>query len=129
MNQTPPPWGYQNPGPSPYQYQGQNPGAQPYQGQEPPPTQRPMSALSTISLVVGILVFVGMLVALIPCLGWANWGVLPLAAAGTVWSGIGVIMTAVKQRAGLYADVIGLILCILAGAIGTVRLVLGGGIL
>jgi peptidoglycan/LPS O-acetylase OafA/YrhL len=81
--------------------------------------------MQIISLILGILVIMGMLVALIPFLGWMNWGVIPLAIAGLI---ISIIATATaKETRG--PGIAGIVLCVIAAFIGTIRLFLGGGIL
>ena len=89
------------------------------------------------SLILGIISFVGMLIGLIPCLGWFNWLNLPLAIIGIV---LGAIAYNDQRRAGFSPEYdpaarvknelpIGLILCSIAFTFGLFRLVLGGGII
>jgi hypothetical protein len=81
--------------------------------------------MQILSLIIGILVILGMLVAFIPFLGWMNWGVIPLAIAGLI---ISIIATATaKENRG--PGIVGIVLCLVAAFIGTIRLFLGGGIL
>ena len=80
--------------------------------------------MQIISLILGILVIMGMLVALIPFLGWMNWGVIPLAIAGLIISIIATA-TATENRG---PGIAGIVLCVIAAFIGTIRLFLGAGI-
>lgn len=68
------------------------------------------------SLVIGVLAFLGALVAFIPLLGWANWLLIPVALVGLV---IGVMS---KSTAGRNLNIVVLIVC-------AVRLMIGGGII
>jgi hypothetical protein len=68
------------------------------------------------SLIIGSVALVFALIAFIPLLGWANWLIIPLAIIGAV---IGMISRGTAGR-NLNLFVI---------VIGTVRLMLGGGIL
>lgn len=68
------------------------------------------------SIVIGIVAFLGALVAFLPLLGWANWLLIPVALVGLV---LGVMS---KSTAGRNLNIIVLIVCAL-------RLMLGGGIL
>jgi len=77
------------------------------------------------SLVLGILVIVGMFIALIPFLGWMNWGIIPFAGIGLI---ISIIAAATaKENRGL--SIAGIILCAIAIFVGIIRLIIGGGIL
>lgn len=80
--------------------------------------------MKTASLVLGILVFLGMVVAFVPFLGWLNWGVIPIAIIGLI---ISIIATAtVKEKRG--PAIAGIVLCAIAILGGGIRLILGGGI-
>ena len=68
------------------------------------------------SIVIGIIAFLGALVAFIPLLGWANWLLIPVALVGLV---LGVMS---KSTAGRNLNIIVLVVCAL-------RLMLGGGII
>ncbi len=68
------------------------------------------------SLVIGIVAFLGALVAFIPLLGWANWLLIPVAVVGLV---IGIMS---KSTAGRNLNIVVLIIC-------AVRLSIGGGII
>ena len=68
------------------------------------------------SLVVGVLAFLGALVAFLPLLGWLNWFLIPVALIGLV---LGVVS---RSTAGRNLNIVVLIVCVL-------RLMLGGGII
>ena len=68
------------------------------------------------SIVIGIVAFLGALVAFLPLLGWANWLLIPVALVGLV---LGVMS---KSTAGRNLNIVVLIVCAL-------RLTLGGGII
>ena len=83
--------------------------------------------MQALSFVWGCLILVAAVVALIPCLGWLNWFVVPFAAAGAV---VCIVAVAVRREgAVLVLPVVGLVLCLLATGIGILRLLLGGGII
>jgi len=72
--------------------------------------------MQTIGRIFGILALIGMLIGMIPLLGWLNWINIPLAIIGLVLSIIG------KSKGGI-------IICIVAIFFGLLRLILGGGLL
>ena len=72
--------------------------------------------LNIASIVIGIVAFLGALVAFLPLLGWANWLLIPVALVGLV---LGVMS---KSTAGRNLNIVVLIVCAL-------RLMLGGGII
>ena len=69
-----------------------------------------------MSVTIGIVALVFVAIAFLPLLGWANWLVIPLAIIGAA---IGAMS---RGRAGLNLNVLVII-------VGTLRLMLGGGIL
>ncbi|MGC6400720.1 hypothetical protein ACNI3Q_09090 [Sphingomonas sp. FW199] len=71
--------------------------------------------LNLLSILIGIVTLVLVAIAFFPLLGWANWLFLPLAVIG---AGIG----ALSDRNG------GRNLNLVVLAIGTLRLMLGGGV-
>lgn len=88
------------------------------------------------SLIIGIIAIIGMLIGLVPCLGWFNWLNLPLAAVGIV---LGFMAYNEQRNMPLQQDFnnvpyrnnslpIGLILNGVAFGFGLIRLVIGGGI-
>jgi hypothetical protein len=72
--------------------------------------------LNVVSIIIGLVSLVFVVIAFLPLLGWANWLVIPLAVIGAA---IGALS---RGRAGLSLNVLVII-------IGTLRLILGGGIL
>ena len=82
--------------------------------------------MSLVALIWGICCFFGFCVALIPCLGWANWINIPLALLGAVFS---IVAMARDNKSGVPTKaIIGLTLNAIAGFLGAIRLVLGGGV-
>ena len=69
-----------------------------------------------ISKIIGVIAVLGMLLGLIPFLGWVNWAVLPLAVIGLLF---GVFSSETGGR-----NVNGIVLIV-----SLLRLILGGGIL
>ncbi len=80
--------------------------------------------MGMISLIWGILSLLWMLLALVPLLGWGNWFMIPFAAVGAI-----LAIIAIATGKGRVTGIIGLLLCIVAIGIGSLRLMLGGGIL
>ncbi len=82
--------------------------------------------MQLVSLVWGILAFLGMIVGFLPCLGWINWVNIPFAVIGLIIS----IAAVASARAGNNGSgIAGLVCNAIAVIIGVIRLVLGGGIL
>lgn len=73
--------------------------------------------------VMGIFAMFGMLLGLLPFLGWLNWLVIPFSGAGLI---IGIVGVAISKRGGI--GVAGIILCSIALFISIPRLIIGGGI-
>ena len=82
-----------------------------------------MGLLSILSLVWGILAILGMVVAIIPCLGSLNYLNIPFAVFGLLFSVLAIIVSSKKELA-----VAGCVLCAVAIFLGAIRLVLGFGI-
>lgn len=80
--------------------------------------------MQVISVLWGVVVLLGALVASIPLLGWLNWLNIPAAAVGLALSLVARNRAAPAQR-GLATA--GLALCAVACGLGVVRLWLGGG--
>ncbi|PJK04811.1 hypothetical protein CO609_03885 [Lysobacteraceae bacterium NML91-0268] len=80
--------------------------------------------MGTFSLIWGICAILGMLLAMIPLLGWLNWLNIPFAILGLIVSAIG--MSGARRS---NAAVAGLVLCLIATVLGGIRLMLGGFIL
>lgn len=71
--------------------------------------------LNLISIFIGIVALALVAVAFFPLLGWANWLILPFAVVG---AGIGALSS---SNSGRNLNLVVLV-------IGTLRLILGGGI-
>lgn len=82
--------------------------------------------MGLLSLLWGIFALLWMLLAFIPLLGWGNWFMIPFAVVGVIVAAIGIAITTPGKRGRAKT---GLVLNILAIAIGAFRLLLGGGIL
>ena len=82
--------------------------------------------MGLLSLIWGIFALLWMLLAFIPLLGWGNWFMIPFAVVGVIIAGLGIALSAPGKRGRAKA---GLILNILAIALGAFRLTMGGGIL
>ena len=80
----------------------------------------------TLSLVWGLLAFVGMLVGFFPCLGSLNWLNIPFSAVGLIVSIVAVANSKEPQKGG---GIAGIVLCAAAVLLGFLRLVVGGGVL
>lgn len=72
--------------------------------------------LNLVSVLIGLVSLVLALVAFIPLLGWANWFIIPLAVIGAV---VGMASSGTAGRN----------LNIFVIVVGTLRLMLGGGLL
>ncbi|MFX1266030.1 MAG: hypothetical protein ACFFH0_11660 [Promethearchaeota archaeon] len=81
--------------------------------------------MALAGMILGILSIIGMGVGLTPLLGWMNWGVIPTAIVGLLVSVIGLVISQGQRRLA----VAGIVLCIVAIVIGTIKLVVGFGIL
>ena len=81
--------------------------------------------MQVVALILGILAMLGMLVGLIPFLGWSNWFVIPFAGVGVIIS----IIAIATARGGKGLGIAGLVLCLVALLIAIPRLIIGGGIL
>lgn len=72
--------------------------------------------MNFISKIIGLIAILGMLVGLVPLLGWINWAVLPLAVIGLIFGALS------SQSSGRNINAIVLIVSLL-------RLILGGGLI
>ena len=72
--------------------------------------------LNVVSMVIGLVALVCVTIAFLPFLGWANWLVVPLAVVGAA---VGAVS---GGRAGLSLNILVIV-------VGTLRLMLGGGII
>jgi len=88
-----------------------------------------MKIAATLTLVLSI---AGILLGLIPCLGWLNWFAVPFCIVPFTLGVIGLLTdkdpaTGLNRASGVY------VACVIAGvagaAIGGVRCMLGGGAL
>ncbi len=82
--------------------------------------------MQIVSLVWGVLAFLGMLVGFLPCLGAINWLNIPFAGVGLILS-IAALATSKTTNNG--AAIAGLLCNGAAVIIGVIRLTLGHGIL
>src|ERR1041385_4553271 len=83
------------------------------------------NGLATTVRTMGIVAVSLMAVALIPCLGWLNYLNLTLSSVTLVLS-IVALATA-RSDTSRSSALIGLLLVIVAGFVGVIRLVIGGG--
>jgi len=81
--------------------------------------------MQVLSLVWGILSVVGMLVGFVPCLGWINWLNIPFAGVGLIISGVALATNNEPNKA---AGAAGLVCCAVALVLGSIRLLLGAGL-
>lgn len=82
--------------------------------------------MSTLSMVWGIVAFVGMFIGLIPCLGALNWLNIPFSAVGLIVSIVALQKEPPYKRGGAVG---GTVLCSLGLVLGLMRLFAGGGFL
>lgn len=82
--------------------------------------------MGIISILWGIVALVWMMLSLIPLLGWANWFMIPFAVVGAIIAAIGMAFTRRENRGRAKT---GLILNVVAIAIGALRLSVGGGLI
>jgi hypothetical protein len=87
----------------------------------------PPDAGADTARIMGIIVISLMVVGLIPCLGWVNYINLVLAFVTLIISIIGA--SNAKSTAARSAATLGLVFALIAGFVGVIRLVLGGGCL
>lgn len=76
------------------------------------------------SLVFGILSLIGLGVGFMPCVGWYNWLNIPFAIIGLI-----VSVMARQEGADNTHATAGAVCCGIAIIAGTLRLVLGGGLI
>ena len=94
------------------------------------PVSKMVKILAITGGVWGLLSFIGMLVALIPCVGWLNWFIIPLASFGIIVNFAGIILGFMKKAGKLVSSpIIGLLLCFASLIGGSIRLILGGFVL
>ena len=81
--------------------------------------------MQILSLVWGILAFVGFFIALLPSLGSINWINIPFAFIGLIISIIAMVTTKEDKKT---FSIVGIVLCGIAIVIGLIRLLIGGGV-
>ena len=79
--------------------------------------------MQILGLIWGILAVMVMFIALIPLLGWLNWGNIHFAVIGLIISIIATINARGSQRMGIA----GIVLNCIAIVWGAIRLQAGGG--
>ncbi|MCX6157204.1 MAG: hypothetical protein NTY74_04395 [Ignavibacteriae bacterium] len=77
------------------------------------------------SLIWGILSIVGLFIGLLPCFGSLNWINIPVSFLGLIFS-IVTLVTTKEDKKGM--AIAGIICCALAVLIGTIRLIMGAGV-
>jgi cobalamin biosynthesis protein CobD/CbiB len=82
--------------------------------------------MQILSLIWGILAFVGFFIALLPCLGSINWLNIPFAFIGLIISIIAT--TTAPPESKKTNSIVGIVLCGIAVLIGLIRLIAGGGV-
>lgn len=82
--------------------------------------------MQVVSLIWGILVLLGTLVAAIPLLGWLNWLNIPVAVIGLAIALFARSRAPLDKRGVATA---GIVLNGAAALLGALRLYLGGGLL
>ncbi|RXR06484.1 hypothetical protein [Pseudoxanthomonas composti] len=82
--------------------------------------------MGLISVLWGIVALLWTLLAFIPLLGWGNWFMIPFAVVGAIVAAIGAAFSSPGRRGRAKT---GLVLNVLAIAIGVFRLVIGGGVI
>ncbi len=82
--------------------------------------------MQILSLVWGVVAFLGMLVGFLPCLGALNWLNIPFAGIGLILS---IVAVANSRNNNNGTAIAGLVCNGIAILIGLIRLKLGGGIL
>lgn len=88
------------------------------------------------SMILGIASLVGMLIGLVPCLGWLNWFNIPLALIGLILGLVDYTNKNNEISAEEFDPLLsrpkpfptGALLCGIALFLSSIRLVLGGGI-
>lgn len=81
--------------------------------------------MQVLSLVWGILAFIGLVIAFFPCLGSLNWLNIPFSVIGLIISIIALTKSPPDNKT---LAIIGTVLCGLAVVAGTVRLIMGAGV-
>jgi hypothetical protein len=84
--------------------------------------------MATAGMALGIWCTFGMLVGMVPFLGWVNWFNLPLSFVALCLS-IAGLMSADAGAGARSRGIVGLILAIASIGFGGIRWMMGGGIL
>ena len=82
--------------------------------------------MQILSLVLGILAFLGMFVASLPCFGSLNWINIPFSAIGLI---VSIIAFNSANQGSKGTSIAGIVLCAIALIFGAIRLMAGGGVL
>lgn len=80
------------------------------------------------SFLLGIISLIGVATTVLPLLGWLNWFILPLAAAGLILGILAAYTSAQHEHSSCLAT-IGVILNCVALGLGILRLMIGGGVI
>ena len=82
--------------------------------------------MQILSLVWGLLAFLGFIIAFFPCIGSLNWLNIPFAVVGLVISIVALTKSPEDKKA---MAIIGVVLCGIAIIFGLFRLIMGAGLL
>ena len=82
--------------------------------------------MQTLSLVWGILAIIGMIVGFFPCLGAFNWLNIPFAVIGLF---VSLVAFSTTKEGNKDASIAGIVCCAIATVVGTMRLIIGLGVL
>lgn len=82
--------------------------------------------MQLLSMVWGISVGIVMVIAFIPCLGWINWINIPLAIAGLI---VSLVAITSRERRSATGSIFGIVGCSMAIFFGTIRLIIGAGLI
>ena len=95
----------------------------PLQGANTINNHAPDDSLASASMIIGVIVSCFMIVGLVPCLGWLNWFTLSVGGVNLIISVIALLNAKTDKSRNMAT--IGLVVTLLACAIGFVRLLLG----
>jgi hypothetical protein len=82
--------------------------------------------MATASMIIGILSLFGTMIGCIPLLGALNWLTIPLGVVGAILGGMALSK---NQASSKGQAMVGLVLSIVVIVMGTIRLIIGGGLL
>lgn len=80
--------------------------------------------MNTLNYIWGILSILGMILGFIPCVGALNWLVIPFAGVGVILGIIGIVI----EKQSKTGSIAGLVMCLIAVVFGSIRLIMGGGV-